>query len=80
MAAGLSPSADADIRREILDKVIQREFEAEPGAFSVTVRDGVVTLAGRPKSAHVGHGIVTAVRHMEGVVAVSDQLTYPPAR
>jgi CBS-domain-containing membrane protein len=70
---------DADIRWEVLDKVILREFLAEPTVFSVTVRDGVVTLTGRPETAEVGHGIVTAVRHLEGVVAVRDQLSYPMA-
>ena len=72
--------ADADIRWEVLDKVILREFLAEPTAFSVTVRDGVVTLTGRPETAEVGRGIVSAVRHIEGVVAVRDQLSYPTAK
>ncbi len=77
---GVYGRADADIRWEVLDKVILREFAAEPAAFTVTVRDGVVTLDGRPESAEVGHGIVAAVRHLEGVVAVHDQLSYPTAR
>ncbi len=77
---GVFGRADADIRREVLDKVILREFHAEPSAFSVTVRDGVVTLAGRPETADAGQGIAAAVRHIEGVVGVSDQLTCPPAR
>jgi CBS domain-containing protein len=72
--------ADADIRWEILDKVILREFLAEPTMFSVTVQDGVVTLTGRPETAEVGHGIVTAVRHLEGVVAVRDHLSYPTVK
>jgi CBS domain-containing protein len=71
---------DADIRWEVLDKVILREFLAEPATFSVTVRDGVVTLTGRPETAEVGRGIVTAARHLEGVVGVRDQLSYPTAR
>jgi osmotically-inducible protein OsmY len=45
----------------------------------VTVRDGVVTLKGRPETAEMGHDLVAMVRHMEGVVAVRDELTYPPA-
>jgi CBS domain-containing protein len=72
--------ADADIRWEVLDKVILGEFRAGPTTFSVTVQEGVVTLTGRPETAEVGHGIVTAVRHLEGVVAVRDQLSYPMAR
>jgi CBS domain-containing protein len=76
---GVFGRTDADIRWEVLDKVILREFLAEPSAFSVTVRDGVVTLTGSPETAEVGHGIVGAVRHVEGVVAVCDRLSYPAA-
>jgi len=74
-----SARTDADIRWEVLDKVILREFLAEPSAISVAVHDGVVTLTGRPETAEVGHGIVGAVRHIEGVVAVRDQLSCPAA-
>lgn len=70
---------DADIRWEVTEKVMLQEFLTDPGRFTVTVRDGVVTLAGRPETAEMGHDIVTAVRHREGVVAVRDELTYPPA-
>jgi CBS domain-containing protein len=73
---GVFGRADADIRWEVLDKVITQEFLVEPAVISVTVRDGVVTLTGRPESAEVARGIVTAVRHLEGVVAVCDQLSY----
>jgi len=71
--------ADAGIRREIIDKILLQEFLTDPARFTVTVRDGVVTLKGRPETAEMGHDIVAAVRHMEGVVAVRDKLTYPPA-
>jgi CBS domain-containing protein len=71
--------ADANIRREIVDKILLQEFLIEPARFTVTVRNGVVTLIGRPQTAEMGHDIVAAVRHMEGVVAVRDELTYPPA-
>jgi CBS domain-containing protein len=68
--------ADADIRREILDKVIRAEFLTDPSSISVSVQDSVVTLKGRPENADIGRGIVNAVRHVEGVVAVHDQLAY----
>jgi CBS domain-containing protein len=77
---GVFGRADADIRWEVLDKVISREFLVEPAVLSVTVHDGVVTLTGRPENAEIGHGIVTAVRHLEGVVAVRDELSYPAPR
>jgi len=44
------------------------------------VHDGIVTLTGRPENADVGHGIVSAVRHIEGVVAVHNRLAYPSAK
>jgi CBS domain-containing protein len=71
---------DADIRWQILDKVIRGEFLIDPSAFSVSVQDGVVTLTGSPETAEVGHGIITVVRYLEGVVGVRDELSYPVAR
>ena len=70
---------DADIRRDIAEKVISQEFLTDPARFTVTVQDGVVTLEGRPETADMGHDIVDVVRHLDGVVAVRDKLTYPPA-
>ncbi len=71
---------DADIRSEVLHKIILGEFVVDPSAFAVTVQDGVVTLTGRPETADVGHDIVAAVRHTEGVVVVRDKLSYPTTR
>jgi CBS domain-containing protein len=68
---------DEDIRHEITGKIILKEFLAYPASFTVTVKDGIVTLEGSPETATIGHGIISAVRHIEGVVAVRDQLTYP---
>ena len=65
---------DADIRREVVRDVIARGFLLDPQAFGVTVRDGVVTLSGRPESAQVGHLLAAAVRRVEGVVGVRDQM------
>jgi CBS domain-containing protein len=70
---------DSEIHDEIKTDVIENEFLAEPRAFKVTVKDGVVTLAGQPESSEVGHQIVERVRHVQGVVAVRDRLSYPPA-
>ena len=69
---------DADIRWDVTEKVILKEFLADPCQFTVTVKDGVVTLQGRPETADVGYDLVDVVRHLEGVVAVQDELTYPP--
>jgi CBS domain-containing protein len=71
---------DSDIRKEILDEVILNQFLADPHDFDVTVKEGVVTLAGRPEDIVAGHEIVRKARHVQGVVAVRDRLTYPPER
>ena len=69
---------DAAIRKEITHDVLLGEFLVDPKAFQVTVMDGIVTLAGRPETNDTGHEIVRRVRHVPGVVAVRDRLTYPP--
>jgi CBS domain-containing protein len=69
---------DAAIRKEITHDVLLGEFLVDPKAFQVTVMDGIVTLAGRPGTRGTGHEIVRRVRHVPGVVAVRDRLTYPP--
>ena len=54
------------------------EFMVDPMIFSVSVKDGIVTLGGRPETSETGHEIVRRVRHLQGVVAVRDRLDYPP--
>ncbi len=34
---------------------------------------------GAPETAALGHRIVDKIRHVQGVVAVRDELAYPPA-
>jgi CBS domain-containing protein len=70
---------DEQIRREIIEDVILDGFFTDPARFTVTVKDGIVTLAGSPGSAVLGASIVDQVRHVEGVVAVRDRFTYPLA-
>jgi len=69
---------DKEIRKEINDEVLLGEFLVDPHIFSVTVKDGIVTLIGRPETSEAGHEIVRRVRHVQGVVAVRDRLDYPP--
>ncbi len=66
---------DDEIRKDIRDDVMLSEFLADP---KVTIKDGVVTLSGRPQTGSVGREIVQRVRHVQGVVAVRDRLSYPP--
>jgi CBS domain-containing protein len=69
---------DEEIRREIMQHVILDECMCDPARFTVTVKDGIVTLEGAPETALAGHDIVNATRHAEGVIAVRDRLAYPP--
>jgi CBS domain-containing protein len=71
--------ADAEIRHEITQGLILETFLCDPGGFTVTVKDGIVTIEGTPETTAVGRDIIDAARHVEGVVAVRDRLTYPPA-
>jgi CBS domain-containing protein len=60
--------------------MLAKEALAEPGdprQFTVTVEAGVVTLAGTPETAALGRDLVRKARHVPGVVAVQDHLSYP---
>jgi CBS domain-containing protein len=65
---------DEEIRREVADLVAQPNFPMDPGDLEVTVEDGIVTLSGRPLTGQIGRDVIEAVRHIEGMVAVRDQL------
>ncbi|HUN31147.1 MAG TPA: CBS domain-containing protein [Trebonia sp.] len=69
---------DEDIRREITREVILGAILTDPARFVVEVKDGIVTISGTPETADVGHDMVRSMRHVEGVVAVRDRLSYPP--
>ena len=67
---------DADIHREVVRDLIARRFLLDPEAFTVMVRDGIVTLSGRPESDQVGRLLAATVRRVEGVVSLRDQMQY----
>jgi osmotically-inducible protein OsmY len=69
---------DSEIRNEIMTKLIDNEFLLDSRAFTVTVTAGVVTLRGAVDREPVGLSLLDAVRHVDGVVAVRDRLSYPP--
>jgi len=70
----------AEIARQIRDDVVMTAFRGDPSHFTVTVKDGIVTLQGRPQTAQQGRDILAEVWHVEGVVSVRDRLTYPEER
>jgi CBS-domain-containing membrane protein len=69
---------DAEIQREITQDLILGTFLCDPARFTVEVKDGIVTIAGTQETPPVGRDLVGAARHVEGVVAVRDRLSYPP--
>lgn len=68
---------DADIHREATEEVIAESILVDSRLVAATVHDGIVTLTGRPETNQAARDLVEAVRHIEGVIAVRDQLTYP---
>jgi len=68
---------DDEIRREVTQDVIADGFFTDPDRLTVTVKDGVVTLAGTPGSVILGRNVADQARHVEGVIAVRDRFTYP---
>jgi CBS domain-containing protein len=70
---------DEEIHAEIVNEIILREFLIDPAVFTVAVSDGVVTIQGNPETADLGRKLVSKIRHVQGVVAVRDELAYPPA-
>jgi CBS domain-containing protein len=69
---------DEQIHAEIVNDIILRDFLVDPALFTVDVADGVVTVKGAPETADLGHRLVARIRHVQGVVAVRDELAYPP--
>lgn len=65
--------ADQEIRDEILHRVIPEHAGGRPTHFEVSVRDGIVTIAGPLPDDKAGRAILDAARHVQGVVAVRDR-------
>jgi CBS domain-containing protein len=68
---------DPQIEQEITGDLIAGTFQCDPAHFTVTVKNGVATIEGTPETVPVGRDIISAARHVEGVVAVRDRLSYP---
>jgi osmotically-inducible protein OsmY len=62
--------------KEAAEEACAECFLMDSQPFAVTVHDGVVTLTGRSENDQAGHELVERVRHIEGVVAVLDRLSY----
>lgn len=66
---------DEDIRHEILYDIIEGTLRMNPSGFGVTVAHGTVTIRGDAGRRSEAVRLVDAIGHVEGVLAVDDQLT-----
>ena len=64
---------------QIWDDVVKviGEFGLDPEMFVAAVRSGVVTVTGSVVRRADALGMLGAIRHLEGVIAVRDRLSYP---
>ena len=69
--------SDEDVRKDIAEGILLHEYLVDPRQFRVTVESGVVTMEGTPETAAFGRALIRKVRHVPGVVAVRDRLSYP---
>jgi len=69
---------DEDIHQEVTADAALSTSAAD--SIDVSVKDGVVTLTGTTERSEIAHEIARRVRHIEGVVAVRDRMTYPAPR
>jgi CBS domain-containing protein len=67
---------DAHIRHEVMDEMVRGGFLVPSQPFTVVVHDGIVILTGRPETGQAGHDLIERVRHIEGVITVTDRLSY----
>ncbi|WEB38086.1 CBS domain-containing protein [Streptomyces yunnanensis] len=68
--------SDEEIREEVIDEVVLRTLWLNPAGVDVSVRDGVVTVAGFLESSGQAAALVRMTRRIDGVTAVVDRLTH----
>ena len=69
--------SDEEVHKDVVDGILLREYLVDLRRFRVTVESGVVTIEGTPETAAFGRALIRKVRHVPGVVAVRDRLSYP---
>ncbi len=68
--------SDRDIQAEISDEVLVRALSVDPRTVTIEVRDGVVTLHGQLERRSMVPLAVHLAQSVDGVVVVTDQLTF----
>jgi CBS domain-containing protein len=74
---GVYVRPDAEIRDEVIQRVIIGEFGLDPRELTVTVSAGVVTIAGPVERDKLAVSLLRAIWAVVGVVEVRDRLSYP---
>ena len=67
---------DQDIWDEVTKVIIGTEFGLDPADFEVSVRSGVVTIAGVVALRRTALDLVRRVQHSEGVISVRNRLSF----
>ncbi len=68
--------ADGDVAKEVA-KVIADDTALDAAEISVAVASGIATLTGAVQDRVTALGLLSRVRHADGVIAVRDRLSYP---
>jgi CBS domain-containing protein len=71
---------DEQIRDEVIKAVVAGEPGLDPDSLTVTVKSGIVTIAGLVAERAAALDLLGAARYIDGVVAVRDRLSYPAGR
>jgi len=69
---------DHQIRQDVMADMARNGLLAGHDTVKVAVKDGVVTLTGVAGPGAIGHETMRRIRHIQGVVAVRDRLSYLP--
>jgi CBS domain-containing protein len=67
---------DQDIWDEVTKVIIGTEFGLDPADFEVSVRSGVVTIAGVVELRRTALDLVRRMQHAEGVISVRNRLSF----
>ncbi len=70
---------DSDIFDEVTKVIIDKEFGLDPDTLEVTVKYGIVTIAGPVERLDTALRLLARIRHAEAVVGVRDRMSYPRA-
>jgi CBS domain-containing protein len=77
---GVYDRPDAQIRTEIIERVLAGDFVLDPREFTVIVNNGVVTISGKLDQHDMAVRLLRGIWDVAGVVDVRDRLRYPVKR